>query len=135
MAAYSNALSDRVTFIAGASILTTTSYCRVGYISASMTCCLASASSDDAIGIIDTTLSAGSDAVTVIMHGLARGVMQSATACAIGDWLVADTMGSLDVALTNTTANQQIIGRALEVPATGGSVQIYVNIHAGGTIV
>ena len=123
-----NADTCRVSFACGSSLATTTSQYRVAYISASMTACLATNAADLAIGITDSYQSAGSDAVSVITTGLAKGIMRTGTASAIGDILVADAAGTLDVAITNTT-DQNIIGRALDVPATGGAVTVYVNIQ------
>jgi len=135
MAIKGNAYTARMTFAAGTGARTTTSQYKVAYLSASMTVCVASASSDRVIGIIDSYQSSGSTMVTVITHGVATGCMLSGTTCTLGDWLVATTAGSLVVALTNTTANQRIVGQLLDVPASGGAATVYVCPMPGGTLV
>ena len=135
MSLKANEYSIRQTFKAASNVKTTTAQFAVAYISASMTVSVASAAADDAVGIIEDCPSATCDNVSVIMHGIATGKMLSGTTVAIGDWLSASTFGSLIVALTTTTANQKIVGRALDVPASGGAVTIFVNICPGGTLV
>ena len=126
--AVGNGTTKRMTFKCGTGARTTTSQYRVAYISGSMTVCVSSAAADEAVGIIDSMQSAGSEYCSVITSGLALGVMHSATTCVIGAWLVANTEGSLDIPDTVTTDNV-VVGRALSVPASGGTVMVMVNIH------
>ncbi len=123
-----NSDTGRATFSVGGSLATTTSQYKAAYISASMTACLCSNAADLAIGIVDSYQSASSDYVSIITNGLAKGIMRTGTSCAIGALLVSDDLGTLDTAITNTT-DQNILGRALNVPATGGAVTIFVNIQ------
>jgi len=121
-----NADTGRVSFSVGTLVNTTTSQYKAAYVSASMTVAIGTAATDDIIGLIDSFQSAGSDYVSVITHGMAKGVMRTGTSCAIGARVVCDALGTLDTAITNTS-DQTIIGRALTVPATGGAVSVYVN--------
>lgn len=135
MAIKGNVGNFKASFAAGDACKTTTSQYKAVYISGSMTVSICSNSADNVIGIIDSFQSAGSNVVTVIMHGIATGCMLSGTTAAIGTWLVATTQGCLIPALTNTTALQKCIGVLLDVPGSGGAATVYVNPHIAGTVV
>jgi len=120
-----NGTTLRMSFKCGDEVKTTTSQYKVARLTASMTVSIATAVTDNVVGIIESMQSAGSEVCSVITHGVARGIMQTATSCAIGVWLVANPTGTLETAITNTTA-QIVVGRALTVPATGGAVVVYV---------
>ncbi len=123
-----NGTTLKMSFIAAANVKTTTSQYKACYISASMTVSLSSTGADEIVGIVSSFQSEGSEYCTVITHGVAKGVMATNTSCVIGAWLVSDSIGVLDTAVTNTT-DQCIIGRCLDVPASGGAVMVYVNVH------
>ena len=99
-----------------------------------MTVDIATATTDHVIGLVENVCSASSEAVTVITHGVARGVIQTATSCVINAFLTPGASGTLDTAVTNTT-EQVIIGQALSVPVTGGAVVVYVNPFRVGALV
>ena len=128
MAKTMNSASEIITFDCGAALRTTTAENKVVYLEGNMAVDLASAAADKIVGIVSSMnrLSASSEQVGVIVHGMAKGVMLSATACTYGDWLVATTQGLLDVYATNT-AQQNIVGIAYETPGTGGAVTVYVH--------
>lgn len=121
-----NADTSRVSLIVGTGVNTSTSQYKCVYMGASMTANLCTAATDDVIGIIDSNQSASSDYVSVIYHGLAKGVMRTGTSCVIGALLVPDAGGTLDTAITATN-DENIVGRALTVPATGGAVTVLVH--------
>ena len=128
MAVIGGQQATRYSFKAGDGAKTTTSQYKLAYISASMTVSVPSVTAAPIIGLIESYQSSNSEVVSVITAGIAKGVMRTATTCAIGALLVADVggLGTLDTGITDTTA-QVIVGRALNVPVTGGAVIVMLN--------
>jgi hypothetical protein len=138
MAINANADTERITFIAGANARTTTSQYMVAYLSGSMTASVVTSLGAQplAIGIIDSFQSSGSQAVSVIVHGLAKGYM--ADSCTAGRPLVPSTAGTLQPLLQYTltsigtgttllTCTTTIIGTALQAGRTAGAMMVFVN--------
>ena len=128
MAKTMNSASEIITFDASSGLLTTTAEGKVAYLDGNMSVDIASTAADKIVGVVSSInrLSSSSEQVGVIVHGMGKATMRSATACTYGDWLVASTNGSVDVYGTNT-AQQNIVGYALETPGTGGAVTVYVH--------
>ena len=126
MSVNSGVQATRYSFKAGDNVKTSTSQYKVASISASMTVVVPTSVNDPIIGIIESMQSETSESVTLITAGIAKGVMRTGTSCAIGTYLVFDLLGTLDIAVTDTTS-QTLVGRALNVPKTGGAVAVMFN--------
>ena len=133
MAKSGNADTQRITFKAADAVKTTTAQWHISRLTGSMTAGLASTAADEVIGVIDSNQSESSDYVSVVVHGMTKVVMLSLTVAAVGDFLVASTLGTANAFATNTS-NQVILGRALETSRTGGAVTCFVAVQKYGVL-
>ena len=138
MAIYANADTERMTFICGDKAKTSTSQYRIAVLDASMTVSVVGSSGayKNVIGVIDSFQSSSSEAVSVVMHGLAKVFM--GVSCTAGDPLISDASGTAaplvaytitsistgTSALSNTNV---ILGTALQGGITSGAMMCFVN--------
>lgn len=138
MSIYANADTERISFIAGDNIKTSTSQYKICGITASMTVSVVNTTTayKNIIGVVDSFQSSGSEVVSVVVSGLAK--VFTVISCTAGDPLVSNSTGvatpftsyTITAVITGTAAMSNtnvILGTALQGGITSGAMLCFVN--------